>query len=58
VLLTVSFLPPEKKQFAQIHLKLLKCVIIFIFLWYWDFNSKPTPIATPPTRFLWRIFLR
>jgi hypothetical protein len=26
------------------------------FLWYWGLNSGPSPWATPPVLFLWRVF--
>jgi hypothetical protein len=26
------------------------------FLWYWGLNSEPSPWATPPALFLWRVF--
>jgi hypothetical protein len=28
------------------------------FLRYWDLNSGPTPWATPPASFLWRVFFK
>jgi hypothetical protein len=28
----------------------------FLFLWYWDLNSGPSPWATPPVLFLWKAF--
>jgi hypothetical protein len=29
---------------------------VFSFFWYWGLNSGPSPWATPPALFLWRVF--
>jgi hypothetical protein len=30
--------------------------VFFVYGWYWGLNSGPSPWATPPALFLWRVF--
>jgi hypothetical protein len=53
VFLLYCFGSPPVNSFTLLHV----CMYLFIYLLrFWGLNSGPSPWATPPALFLWRVF--
>jgi hypothetical protein len=52
----VPLLSPQLKHFFKFLGLIYSFLYYYYYLWYWGLTSGPSPWATPPALFFWRVF--